>query len=114
MIIKNLDCNFNYINNPYSGKKPDKTNAASANTESAFSNSLNRASSASKVDTFELSQHTADSAQTITETKDKILSDLNKDKDEQYISRIKEQLNNKQYAVNPIEIAKIMLTDSNK
>lgn len=112
--IKNIDRNFNYISNPYSGKQLNKTDSDTTTVGTAFSNNISKVSNTNKMDKIEISQHTESSTRTIAETKDKILVDLNKDKDEQYISKIKEQLNNRQYAVNPVEIAKIMLTNSNE
>lgn len=114
MMIKNIDCNFNYISKPYSSKQLNKTDADTTAAGIAFSSSISKVSNTCKMDKIEISQHTATSTQTIAETKDKILADLEKDKDEQYISNIKEQLNTRQYAVNPVEIAKIMLTNSNE
>lgn len=114
MMIKNIDRNFNYISSPYSGRQLNKTDADTTSSGVAFSSSISKVSGASKIDKIEISQRTASSTQTIEKTKDKILADLNKDKDEQYIRNIKEQLNNRQYAVNPVEIAKIMLTNSNE
>jgi|GEM_PF-1607452 len=114
MMIKNIDRNFNYISSPYSGKQLNKTDGDTTAAVTAFSSSISKVSGTGKMDKIEISQHAATGTKTIAETKDKILADLNKDKDEQYISKIKEQLNNRQYAVNPVEIAKIMLTNSNE
>ncbi len=116
MIIKNLDYNLNYISNPYTSKKSDKADAAqcSINTGSTFSADLNKASNSSKVDTIELSQHRVRNCPTFPEVKDRIISELNEDKNAEYLANLKAQINSNKYAINPLQIAKIMLLSNNE
>ncbi len=117
MIINSADHNFNYINSQYPAKQPVRADTDGTAAEPVFSGNLNKAVSASKMDKIELSQGAArlsNNSQFLSETKDKIIAEINRDKDKEAVGRIKEQLNVRQYAVNPAEIAKILLTDNNE
>lgn len=117
MIVNSADHNFNYITSQYPAKQPGRVDSDGTAAGPAFSGNLNKAVNASKMDKIEISQGAArlsNNSQFISETKDKIVAEINKDKDEEAVSRIKEQLNVRQYAVNPVEIAKILLTDNNE
>lgn len=113
MVIKNIDSKLNYISNPYSGRKLEKADSVQ-NNASSFNNDLNKASNAYKVDTINLSKRNAESCPSLSETRDKIISDLKADKDQKYLENLKTQLNNNQYTINPAELAKIMLINGNK
>ncbi|MGX8702396.1 hypothetical protein [Caproiciproducens sp.] len=117
MIIKSTDHNFNYITSQYPARQPGRADTDGTVTGPAFSGNLNKAANASRVDKIEISQGAArlsNNSQFISETKDKIIAEINGDKDEEAVGRIKEQLNVRQYAVSPVEIAKILLTDNNE
>lgn len=114
MVIKNIDSKLNYISNPYSGRKLEKADSVQNNASSSFSNDLNKASSAYKVDTINLSKRNAESCPSLSETRDKIISDLKADKEQEYLENLKMQLNNNQYTINPAKLAKIMLINGNK
>lgn len=116
MIIKNSDYNLNYISNPYSGRKPEKADTVQSgtNTGSAFAGELNKATNASKVDTIELSQHPVNNRTTLPAVRDRIVSELNADKDAAYLDQLKAKINSNQYATNPLEMAKIMLLNNNE
>ena len=116
MIIKNVDYNLNYISNPYANRKLDKADAVQygTNTVSTFAGDLNKASNSSKVDTIELSQHSVKNCPTFPEVKDRIVSELNEDKDAEYLADLKAQINSNQYKINPLQIAKIMLLSNNE
>lgn len=114
-IIKNSDYNLNYTVNPYTSRKADKTDSAGLkNADSAFSVDLSKASNSSKVDTIELSQHHVRNTPTFPEVKNQIISDLNEDKDAAYLANLKEQINSNQYTIDPLKIAKDILTESHK
>lgn len=115
MIIKNSDY-INYISNPYSGRKPEKADAVQngPNTGSSFAGELNKATNASKVDTIELSQHPVSNHTTLPAVRDRIVSELNADKDAEYLDRLKAKINSNQYTTNPLEMAKIMLLNNNE
>lgn len=115
MIIKNSDYNLNYISNSYAGKKPDKADISvqgGANTCSTFSGELNKISNTSKVDTIELSQHPVNNQTTLPAVRDKIIAELNEDKDAAYLEQLKEQIKSNQYTANPLEMAKIMFLNN--
>ena len=114
MVIKNVNSKLNYISSPYTGKKAEKTEALQSNANSSFSNELNKASNACKVDTINLSKRNTGSLPSLSETRDKIISDLNTDKDQKYLENLKAQINSNQYSINPIELAKTMLINGNK
>lgn len=113
MVIKNIDSKLNYISNPYSGRKLEKADSVQNTINSSFSNDLSKASNAYKVDTINLSKRNAESP-SLSEARDKIISDLNADKDQKYLENLKMQFNNNQYTINPAELAKIILKNGNE
>lgn len=116
MIINNADQKFGYISSQYSAKPTSKADFDHAAVGAAFSGSLNKALNSSKVDKIEISydaSRVSNNSQIISDTKDKILAEINEDKDQEYIDRIKQQLSVKKYAVDPMEIARALLKESN-
>ncbi|MBW7573344.1 flagellar biosynthesis anti-sigma factor FlgM [Caproiciproducens faecalis] len=116
MIINNADQKFGYISGQYSAKPLSKADFDCTAAGPVFSDGLNKALSASKVDKIEISHdasRVSNNSQVISDTKEKILNEINQDKDQEYIDRIKQQLSVKKYAVNPVEIAKALLKESN-
>ena len=115
-IIKNTDYNLNYAASPYASRKSEKTDAVqlSKKTDSSFSADLNKVTNPSKVDTIELSQHHVKSSPTFPEVKNQIISELSEDKDAAYLANLKEQINSKQYKIDPMKIAKNMLSEDHK
>lgn len=115
-IIKNTDYNLNYAASPYASRKSEKTDAVqlSKKTDSAFSADLNKVTNSSKVDTIELSQHHVKNSPTFPEVKNQIISELSKDKDTAYLANLKEQINSKQYKIDPMEIAKNILSEDHE
>ncbi|XOQ49344.1 MAG: FlgM domain-containing protein [Eubacteriales bacterium] len=109
MVIKNVNSKLNYISNPYTGKKTEKADNLQSGINSSFSNELNKAANAHKIDTINLSKRNTANMPSLSETRDKIISDLNTDKDQKYLENLKAQINSKQYPLNPVELAKIML-----
>jgi len=114
--IKNTDYNLNYAASPYASKKSEKTDAVqlSKKTDSTFSADLNKVTNSAKVDTIEISQHHVKSSTTFPEVKKQIITELNEDKDAAYLANLKEQISSKQYTIDPMRIAKDMLSEDHK
>ncbi|QEY34350.1 hypothetical protein FL966_04365 [Caproiciproducens galactitolivorans] len=109
MVIKNVNSKLNYISSPYIGKKTEKADALQSSINSSFSNELNKATNAHKVDTINLSKRKTANIPSLSDTRDKIISDLKTDKDPKYLEYLKVQISSNQYDLNPFELAKTML-----
>lgn len=109
MMIKSAGIGPGGISSPYTGKKSEQTAAVSDNRSNAVK--LDKISvPGRKLDTIEISPRPVNNGPTLTQTRDKIVSDLSKDKDVSFLQTLKEQISTNQYKIDPKELAKIMLT----
>lgn len=114
MVIKNV--NYTSAAGSFSGRKLDKTDCSKVkqNTDSAFAGKLNKASNPAKVDTIELSPRPVAGPSSLSKARDKILAEINEDKDAQYIEKLKAQLNTNQYGLDAQELAKSLLLNNDQ
>jgi hypothetical protein len=112
MMIKNSGYIPNPISNLYSnsnsGKKIDQTAAIQGKTAAEDLNKT-LSSGTPKVDTIELSKTQANNRTGLSQVKDQIISDLNKDSDVSFLDTLKTQVSSNQYKVDPQKMAEIML-----
>ena len=108
MIIKNSG----YIPNlyPNSSRKLDQTTAVQSNTAAEDLNKTGN-STISNVDTIELSQGQTTNRASLSQTRDQLITDLNKDSDVSFLKTLQTQINSNQYNIDPKEMAKIMLVN---
>jgi anti-sigma28 factor (negative regulator of flagellin synthesis) len=115
MTIKNSGYVPNDISRLYSSsssnRKLDQTTAVQSKTTVEDLNK-NSSSSTSKVDTIELSKSQSSNRTSLSQTRDQIISDLNKDSDVSFLETLKTQISSDQYKVDPQKMAEIMLIEN--
>lgn len=112
MMIKNSGIVPGAVSNPFTAKKAEqiaennnKTNAVKLDKISVPAN---------KIDTIEISRKTVSARPSLSQTRDKITSDIKQDKDASFLDALREQINSNQYIVDSKELSKIMLTGINE
>ena len=109
MNIKNIDLNVNYISNPYKNSKLIKNDSVKA-AKPSFSNELNKVTNNSnKVDKIEISKKPINKSKSLSEIREKIVSEIKEDKDAQYIDRLKDEVKSNNYPIDADALATILL-----
>lgn len=108
MTIKNVNSsNLNTIALSSSNSRLDKTDT----DQKSFADTLSKAGNSAKVDTIEISQQTTTNIPSLSQIRNQIISEINEDKDPEYIENLKEQVESGQYNISSQELAARMLSD---
>jgi anti-sigma28 factor (negative regulator of flagellin synthesis) len=112
MTIKGSGFSPNNISSLYSslGTKLEQTAAVQSKT-AAEDVEKSSNSNTSNIDTIELSQSQSSSSTSLSQARNKIISDLNKDSDTSFLEILKTKIASNEYNVNSQELAKIMLVN---
>ncbi len=109
-MIKNISMNSNMVSNSYSSQKTDKVELNKTDSSVSGTNTKpNPSLSANKVDTIEISYRPVMDSSTITDVKNMIVNDVNKDAEVQHLKTFKSQVDQGQYKVDVEELSRIML-----
>lgn len=104
MIVKGTGYDVNFFMNirPAKGKESVQGNPAETKP-TTFSETLR-----GKTDTIEISKHTEDAGTLLNGVKEKVMGEINRDTDPDFLEKLKSKIADGKYIVDPDELAQVL------